>query len=83
MSFGDSGAFSASAISCAFWLTLPFRVRIVWKASLRLFWRPCLFEEPPNNALKLTKRDTLVARLAAHAIFVESRFAANRCVRRT
>lgn len=39
MSFGDTGAFSASAISCAFWLTLPFLVRIVLIASLKLFCR--------------------------------------------
>lgn len=41
-SFGESGAFKASAISCAFWLTLPPRVRIVVIASLKLFCLPCL-----------------------------------------
>ena len=46
MSFGDSGALSASAISCAFWLTLPLRVLIVLKASLKLFCRPCLVDGP-------------------------------------
>lgn len=45
-SLGESGALSASAISWAFWLTLPLRVLIVLKASLRLFWRPCLVEGP-------------------------------------
>lgn len=53
MSFGESGALSASAISCAFWLTLPLRVRIVLKASLRLFWRPCLVEEDAFTAPNL------------------------------
>lgn len=50
MSFGESGALSASAISWAFWLTLPLRVRIVLKASLKLFWRPCLVEGPDVEA---------------------------------
>ena len=40
-SFMETGAFKASAISCAFALTLPFLLRIVLMASLRLFWRPC------------------------------------------
>lgn len=39
-SFGDTGARSASAISWAFWLMLPFLARIVRNASPRLFWRP-------------------------------------------
>lgn len=34
---GDTGAFRASAISCAFWLMLPLRVLIVRNASLKLF----------------------------------------------
>ena len=57
ISLGDTGAFSASAISCAFWLTLAFRVRIVLKASLRLFCLPCfvvvvvVVEEEPGAAL--------------------------------
>lgn len=51
MSLGESGALSASASSCAFWLTLPLRVRIVLKASLRLFWRPCLVEGPEAEPL--------------------------------
>ena len=42
MSLTDMGAFSASAISCALALTLPFLVLIVRIASLRLFCRPCL-----------------------------------------
>jgi hypothetical protein len=57
MSVGDSGAFNASAISCAFWLTLPFLVRIVRIASLKLFCLPCFVEDPcaapfayPNRA---------------------------------
>lgn len=37
-----TGAFNASAISCAFWLILPFLVLIVLNASLKLFCRPCL-----------------------------------------
>jgi hypothetical protein len=40
--FGDTGALSASAISCAFWVTLPPLVRTVLIASLKLFCRPCL-----------------------------------------
>lgn len=39
-SFGEMGAFNASAISWAFWLKLPLRVRIVRIASLRLFCLP-------------------------------------------
>jgi hypothetical protein len=46
ISLGDSGALSASAISCAFWLTLPLRVLIVLKASLKLFCRPCRVDGP-------------------------------------
>jgi len=42
MSFQLTGAFSDSAISCAFSLMLAFRVRTVWIASLKLFCRPCL-----------------------------------------
>ena len=42
MSFTDTGAFRASAISWAFALTLALLVRIVLKASLRLFCLPCL-----------------------------------------
>jgi hypothetical protein len=42
MSLGDSGALSASAISCAFCVTLAFLVRIVLIASVKLFCRPCL-----------------------------------------
>lgn len=45
-SFGDSGARSASAISCAFWLTLPCLVRTVLHASDMLF---CL-ERPACGA---------------------------------
>lgn len=41
MSLGDMGARSASAISWAFWLTLPLRPLIVRMASVRLFWRLC------------------------------------------
>lgn len=41
-SVGDSGALSASAISCALWLTLGFLVLIVLIASVKLFCRPCL-----------------------------------------
>ena len=40
MSFGDSGALSASASSCAFSLTLPDLVLMVRKASPILFWLP-------------------------------------------
>lgn len=36
-SFNDTGALSADAISCAFCETLPFLVRTVRNASLRLF----------------------------------------------
>lgn len=48
MRFGDTGAFSASASSCAFWLTLALRpgVRIVLRASLRLFCLPCRVKGP-------------------------------------
>jgi hypothetical protein len=46
MSFGDTGAFNASAISCAFWLTLPFLVLMVLIASLRLFCLLCPFPPP-------------------------------------
>lgn len=41
INFGDTGAFNACAISWAFSLTLPFRVRIVLKASPKLFCLPC------------------------------------------
>src|SRR5262245_58675269 len=41
ISRGDTGARSASAISWAFWLTLPCLVRIVRIASLRLFCLAC------------------------------------------
>jgi hypothetical protein len=44
-SAGETGAFNASAISMAFWLTLPLLVRIVFIASLKLFCRPCLAAE--------------------------------------
>lgn len=47
MSRGETGARSASASSWAFWLTLPFLARIVWKASVKLFCRPCLLTPPP------------------------------------
>ena len=47
MSFGERGARRASAISCAFWLTLPLRERIVRKASPRLFCRECRDPRPP------------------------------------
>ena len=39
-SFRDTGALRASAISWAFALTLPFLLRMVLIASLKLFWRP-------------------------------------------
>lgn len=39
---GETGAFRASAISCAFALMLPFRTLMVRMASLRLFCRRCL-----------------------------------------
>lgn len=39
MSLGETGARRASAISWAFWLTLPFLVRIARTASLRLCCR--------------------------------------------
>src|SRR5579859_2232394 len=42
MSLGETGTFSASAISCALALTLALRPLIVLMASLRLFCRPCL-----------------------------------------
>lgn len=42
MSLNDTGAFSASAISWAFALTLALLVRIVLNASLKLFCLPCL-----------------------------------------
>lgn len=41
MSVGDNGAFNASAISCALWLTLARLVRIVRIASPKLFCLPC------------------------------------------
>ena len=41
INFGDTGALSASEISCTFALTLPFLVRMVLKASLKLFCLPC------------------------------------------
>jgi hypothetical protein len=41
ISFGDTGAFKAPAISCAFALTLPFRERMVLNASVKLFCLPC------------------------------------------
>lgn len=56
MSVGDSGAFSASAISCAFWLTLPFLVRIVLIASPKLFCLPCLVEGPGGAPFAYTNR---------------------------
>jgi len=45
ISLGDTGAFNASDISCTFALTLPFLVRIVLKASPRLFCLLCFL--PP------------------------------------
>lgn len=42
ISKGETGAFNASPISCTFVLTLPLLVRIVLKASLKLFCLPCL-----------------------------------------
>lgn len=45
-SLGETGAFSASAISWAFWLILPFLVLMVLIASLKLFCRPCLVVDP-------------------------------------
>lgn len=41
ISFGETGARRASAISWAFWLTLPLRPLIVRIASVRLFCRLC------------------------------------------
>lgn len=40
MSLGEMGARRAPAISCAFWLTLPPRTRILRKVSLMLFCLP-------------------------------------------
>lgn len=40
MSAGEMGALRASAISWAFWPTLPLRVRMLRMASPRLFCRP-------------------------------------------
>jgi len=37
INLGETGAFKASDISCTLALTLPFRVRIVLNASLKLF----------------------------------------------
>lgn len=45
MILGDNGALSASAISTAFWLTLPCLVRIVLSASVKLFCLCCLVAE--------------------------------------
>jgi hypothetical protein len=60
INFGDTGTFNASPISCTFWLTLPFLVRIVLSASVRLFCLLCLvpvfswpFHTVPFNALSL------------------------------
>jgi hypothetical protein len=41
ISFGDTGAFRAPAISWALALTLPFRERMVRNASVKLFCLPC------------------------------------------
>lgn len=49
INFGETGAFSASETSCRFALTLAFRVRIVLKASLKLFCLP--WPRPPVPAL--------------------------------
>lgn len=43
----DTGALRASAISCAFWLTLALLPRTVRIASLKLFCLPCLPTAPP------------------------------------
>jgi len=48
ISLGDTGAFRASEISCTFALTLPFRVRMVRNASLKLFCLVCPL--PPELA---------------------------------
>jgi hypothetical protein len=58
MSVGDSGAFSASAISCTFWLTLPFLVRTVRIASLKLFCLPCLVDGPGAAPFAYPNRDS-------------------------
>lgn len=42
ISFGETGAFSAPAISWAFALTLPLRERMVRNASVKLFCLPWL-----------------------------------------
>ena len=47
MSRPDTGALRASAISWAFWLTLPLRPRTVRIASLKLFCLPCRPTAPP------------------------------------
>lgn len=47
MSFPEMGALRASAMSCAFWLTLCLRVRTPRIASVKLFCRPCL--APPGG----------------------------------
>ena len=47
----ETGAFKASARSCAFALTLPFLVRIFLKASLRLFCLPCFEPDLPTCPL--------------------------------
>jgi len=51
------GALRASAMSWAFWLTLPFRVRIPRIASLKLFCLPRLV--PPGRGLALPLPQTL------------------------
>lgn len=56
MSLADTGALSASAISCALALMLPRRPLMVLIASLKLFWRPCLVPVP---AFPLPQRDPL------------------------
>lgn len=57
---GETGAFSASATSCTFALTLAFLVLIVLKASVKLFCLLCLppvlacpFQAEPRSPLSL------------------------------
>lgn len=67
-SFGETGALSASAISCAFWLTLAFLVLTVRMASLKLFCLPCLgplLIPPLTHALPFCPEP----RLACHRSF--------------
>ena len=68
----ETGAFKASAISCAFALTLPFLVRMIRIASLRLFCRLCIGPGPTACPFASPQATWLALRCCHRSVLCET-----------